>query len=269
MANESRTVSLGNGCLIVNADDWGRDVLTTDNILKCSERGVVSSVSAMVYMEDSSRAAALSRERGIEAGLHLNLTTAFSELGCPPDLLNRQGELARFLLRHYLAQTIFHPGLMRSFDYVVKTQIDEFRRLYGAEPQRIDGHHHMHLCANVLLQGLLPPGIIVRRNFSRCAGDKRGYLNDFYRKAVDRRLARHYRLTDFFFSLAPLEPRHRLEGAWRLAADSVVEIATHPAIPQEYEYLTSGEMLRAVQDTKIARPSRAGITRTRTVPHLQ
>ena len=50
--------------------------------------------------------------------------------------------------------------------YVVKAQLEEFERLYGRAPNRIDGHHHAHLCANVVLAGLLPAGTIVRRNFS-------------------------------------------------------------------------------------------------------
>src|SRR5215472_6978785 len=55
------------GFLIVNADDWGRDTLTTNSILECSARRAVSSVSAMVFMEDSDRAAKLAREHDIEA----------------------------------------------------------------------------------------------------------------------------------------------------------------------------------------------------------
>jgi predicted glycoside hydrolase/deacetylase ChbG (UPF0249 family) len=250
-------MSLENGRLIVNADDWGRDESTTDKILRCCEQGAVSSVSAMVYMEDSSRAAALSRERGIEAGLHLNLTTPFSQPGCPPDLLNRQAQLAQFLLRRRLTQVVYHPGHARSFEYVVKTQIDEFRRLYGAEPQRIDGHHHMHLCANVLFQRLLPPGIIVRRNFSRYAGDERGSLNNFYRNVVDERLARRYRVTDFFFSLFPLEPLDRLQYVYSLADRFVVEIAAHPARPTEYDYLAGGNLLRHISADRIFRPTMA------------
>ena len=54
------------GRLIVNADDWGRDPRTTGRILDCALRGAVSSVSAMVFMEDSERAATLARERGID-----------------------------------------------------------------------------------------------------------------------------------------------------------------------------------------------------------
>src|SRR5437879_12786243 len=111
------------GRLIVNADDWGRDPRTTGRILDCALRGAVSSVSAMVFMEDSERAAALALERGIDAGLHLNFTTSFSAEGCPAGLVARQEELRRYLLRHRLAQVIFPPGLIRSFVYVMGSQL--------------------------------------------------------------------------------------------------------------------------------------------------
>src|ERR1700752_1358725 len=117
--------------LIINADDWGYDARTTRQVLTCVERGSISSVSAMVFMEDSERAATVARERGIDAGLHLNFTTSFSASGCPAGLVERQQELRRYLRRHRLAQIVFHPGLIRSFEYVVAAQLDEFRRLYG------------------------------------------------------------------------------------------------------------------------------------------
>jgi hypothetical protein len=208
----------------------------------------------MVFMEDSDRAAAIARERGIEAGLHLNLTTPFSVPGCPAQLVERQQELARYLLRHRLAQTVFHPGLIRSFEYVVAAQLDEFRRLYGADPDRLDGHHHMHLCSNVLLQGLLPPRTLVRRNFSFRPGEK-GLWNRLYRRFVDRMLARRHRLMDFFFSLAPLEPPSRLQRIFSLARQFVVEVETHPVHPEEYQFLAGGEIFRQTGDVRIAPPS--------------
>src|SRR5579863_9771612 len=56
--------------LIVNADDWGWDRETTDRTLNCFLEGSLSSVSAMVFMQDSERAARLARQHGIDAGLH-------------------------------------------------------------------------------------------------------------------------------------------------------------------------------------------------------
>jgi len=242
------------GLLILNADDWGRDPRTTGRILDCALRGAVSSVSAMVFMEDSERAATLALERKIEAGLHLNLTTPFSVPGCPVRLAERQGELARHLLRHRFAPAVFHPGLIRSFEYVVAAQLDEFRRLYGVDPDRLDGHHHMHLCANVLLGGLLPPGTLVRRNFSFQPSEK-SVWNRLYRMGVDHMLARRHRLLDFFFSLVPLELPGRLQRIFSLARQFVVEVETHPVHLEEYRFLTGGEIFRRAGDVRIAPPS--------------
>ena len=239
---------------MVNADDWGQDQLTTDRILECSERGAVSSVSAMVFMEDSERAAALARNKGIEAGLHLNFTTQFSASNCPVGLREKQQGTGRHLLRHRLAQIVFHPGLMQSSEYLVAAQIDEFRRIYGTEPARLDGHHHMHLCANVLLQRLLPRGTMVRRNFSSQWAGK-GQANRLYRKASDLALSRRHLITDFFFSLTPLEPAYRLERIYSLARQFVVELETHPAQPEEYRYLAGGEIFRQIGDLHLASPS--------------
>jgi predicted glycoside hydrolase/deacetylase ChbG (UPF0249 family) len=244
----------GGGLLIINADDWGRDQPTTDRTLECCHLGAVSSVSAMVYMEDSERAAEIALMQGIETGLHLNFTLAFSGRGVPLDLAGHQQRIARYLLRHRLAQVWFHPGLMRSFEHVVAAQLEEFSRLYGGAPERIDGHHHMHLCSNVLIQRLLPRGTMVRRNFSFTRGEK-SLANHLYRNLVDRTLAGRHRITDYFFSLPPLEPAARLRGIFALASRYVVEVETHPVNLDEHHYLAGGEFFRQIGDLRVARPS--------------
>jgi len=241
----------GDGALIVNADDWGRNHETTERIYECVLRGTVSSVSAMVFMEDSERAATVARERAIDVGMHLNLTTTFSAARSPSPLVQRQQELAKHLRRHRFSQVMFHPALIRSFEYVVSAQLDEFSRLYGASPERIDGHHHMHLCSNVLLGKLLPAGTIVRRNFSFQPGEKSLY-NRLYRQIVDRKLARRHRMTDYFFSLAPLDPPERLRRIFSLARQSVVEVETHPVNADEYRFLMGDDILRWAEDCPIA-----------------
>lgn len=240
------------GRLVINADDWGRDRETTERTLECVHRGAVSSVSAMVFMQDSERAAGIAREHEIGAGLHLNFTTTFSAANCPARLVQHQQRVARCLRRYRLAQALFHPTLMRSFEYVVSAQLEEFCRLYGRTPERFDGHHHMHLCANVLLGRLLPPMTVVRRNFSFAPGEK-SFANRLYRRVVDRVLARRHRLTDFFFSLAPLDPPERLQGIFCLAREFVVEVETHPANPDEYRFLSSCEICALPEDVRIAR----------------
>jgi hypothetical protein len=238
--------------IIVNADDWGRDGATTDRTLECCRRGAVSSVSAMVFMEDSERAAALARLHGIDAGLHLNFTLAYSAASCPARLREHQGQLARFLRSHRLAPAMYHPGLATSFEYVVKAQLDEYERLFAVPTGRVDGHHHMHLSMNVATQKLLPEGIVVRRNLSFRPGEK-GYLNRAYRRLQDQRLARRHRLTDFFFDLRPIEPRHRFSGILELAYRFDVEVETHPIREEEYRFLVDEELLRCGSGVTVSR----------------
>lgn len=239
------------GVLIVNADDWGRDHLTTDRTLECVLRAAVSSVSAMVFMQDSERAAGIARMRGIDTGLHLNLTTPFSLPRTPSGLAERQNKVAAYLRGNRFAQVLYNPSLAGSFEYVVKAQIEEYCRLYGTQPERIDGHLHMHLCANVLWGRLLPSGIIVRRNFSFQPGEKT-LLNRLYRQIVDRSLERRHRLTDYFFSLVPLDPLGRLRQVFSMARQHVVEVETHPVNEEEYRFLAGGVIFRHTGDQQIA-----------------
>lgn len=60
--------------LIVNADDLGRSKTATDNALSCYARQRITSASAMVFMEDSERAAEGARASGIDVGLHINFS---------------------------------------------------------------------------------------------------------------------------------------------------------------------------------------------------
>ena len=64
--------------LIINADDFGRDNKATETATKCFQQQRVSSVTAMVFMSDSQRAAAIAHDEGMSVGLHVNFTEAFS-----------------------------------------------------------------------------------------------------------------------------------------------------------------------------------------------
>ncbi|MFZ0395591.1 MAG: ChbG/HpnK family deacetylase [Terracidiphilus sp.] len=226
--------------VIINADDWGDRAAATDRILDCLLRSSISSTSAMVFMADSERAAGLARQHNVDAGLHLNLTAPFTAARVPTALTVHQERIARFLRKGRFAPMKFHPLLISSFEYAVRTQVDEFARLYGAQPNRVDGHHHAHLCANVQWQKLIPRGIMVRRNFTFRAGEKGG-LNRFYRGMQDRNLARRYRIADFFFNLMPLE-EGRLREILKVAGHAIVEIECHPERDQEYEFLMQGRL---------------------------
>jgi chitin disaccharide deacetylase len=239
------------GALIINADDWGSDRATTDAILECSRRKTISSASAMVFMEDSERGAALAGEYEVDLGLHLNFTSPFTAHDCPAELKRRQGKLIAYLTRHPMARIVFHPGLADDFRYVVAAQIDEYRRIHGSSPRRIDGHHHQHLCANVLVGGLLPVGTLTRRNFSFQRGEK-SFINRFYRKTIDRWLSRNHRLVDGLYSLLPLEPLSRLQKIVARARYQVIELETHPINPEERSFLMGAGIFQVIGNVPIA-----------------
>ena len=64
--------------LIINADVWGRSAVETDAALRCYEAGRITSVSAMVFMANSERAAELAKENQVNTGLHLNYSETFT-----------------------------------------------------------------------------------------------------------------------------------------------------------------------------------------------
>ena len=274
--------------VILNADDWGIRVAATDRILDCLLRRSISSTSAMVFMADSERAADLARQHNIDAGLHLNLTAPFTAAKIPAALAVHQKRIAGFLRKGRFAPLVFHPLLASSFEYSVRAQLDEFARLYGAQPNRVDGHHHAHLCANVQWQNLIPAGIMVRRNFTFRSVEK-GALNRFYRRVQDRNLARRYRIADYFFNLVPLQ-EERLRAILELARHANVEIECHPERDEEYKFLMQARlrelgrvqvsrayMLRSIdaaaaQNPKEMNPPETAIDlsagRDNTIPHI-
>jgi predicted glycoside hydrolase/deacetylase ChbG (UPF0249 family) len=141
------------------------------------------------------------------------------------------------------ALLVFNPFLVGAFRRVFEAQLLEFTRLFGRSPSHFDGHQHMHLSSNMLLQTVIPAEAKVRRSFSFRAGEKTP-VNRLYRRFVDSRLARSYRLTDFFFALASnLEPG-KLAGLFALSQETKVELMTHAWNKPEFDCLMSQEFLR-------------------------
>ncbi len=143
--------------LIVNADDWGRTRTETAAALCLYRQGRITSVSAMVFMEDSHRAADLAKDEGIDAGLHLNFSQGFTGRVPGWPLRKHHDRIARFLSISKYALIFYNPGLRREFLYDYQAQLEEFQRLYGRAPSHFDGHQHMHLCTNMLLNRVIPP----------------------------------------------------------------------------------------------------------------
>jgi predicted glycoside hydrolase/deacetylase ChbG (UPF0249 family) len=232
--------------LIINADDWGRSIAETDAALTCYREGRITSVSAMVFMADSERAAELANAHGLDVGLHLNFSEPFTDDKCPRGLRHSHNRIVRFLKQHKYAQILYNPSLRKEFAYSYHTQSEEFLRLFGKTPSHIDGHHHMHLCANLLLSRIIPAGIRMRRTFSFFPGEK-SLLNRIYRASIDRWLRRRYRLPDYLFDLTQSIREKNTARVMELARSSKVELMVHPIISTESDYLM-GDQFRAMLD---------------------
>jgi predicted glycoside hydrolase/deacetylase ChbG (UPF0249 family) len=112
--------------LIINADDWGRNTTATDNSIVCFKNGRITSVSAMVFMEDSERAAVLALEQGLDAGLHLNFTTKFNQHITSSKLLECQQRITAFLQKNKYHFLLYNPALKGDFHYVFSAQYEEY-----------------------------------------------------------------------------------------------------------------------------------------------
>jgi len=237
--------------LIINADDWGRDRPATDTALVCHQNGRISSATGMVFMADSQRAAELANSAGMDIGLHINFTEKFNDCGCPENILNHQNRIRRFLKANKYALLLYNPFLSRSFRCVFDAQLAEFTRIYGRAPSHFDGHQHMHLGTNMLVQKIIPAGQKVRRSFSFQPGEKNP-ANRAYRRVVDRSLARRYRLTDSFFALAQHLKPESLAPVFDLARTANVEVMTHTWNRAEYDLLMSEGFPRLSKGIQLA-----------------
>jgi predicted glycoside hydrolase/deacetylase ChbG (UPF0249 family) len=230
--------------IIINADDWGRRSGETDRALSCYQRGQITSVSAMVFMADSARGSVLAREHGLNAGLHLNLDERFEAPGVRGEVIEMHDCIRSYLRRSKYAQAVYNPMLRKKMEYVYKSQIEEFYRLYGKAPTHVDGHHHLHLCANMLFGRIIPRCMKLRGTFSFWPGEK-SRLNRFYRKLVSRWLLNRHVVPDYFFSLKSCLASNRMEMVVELAKKSKVELMTHLCVDAEHAYLTSDDYEQA------------------------
>jgi predicted glycoside hydrolase/deacetylase ChbG (UPF0249 family) len=224
--------------LIINADDYGRSRAETDAALTCFLKGRISSVSAMVFMEDSERAADLARRNKISVGLHLNLNSHLSGIIKSSVVRLHHERLVRFFALGKYAQLFYHPLLGESFKCAYQAQVAEFERLFGEPPTHVDGHQHMHLCLNMRINRVIPAGKKVRRSFSFWPGEKSS-MNRLYRRWIDHGLTKRHSVTDSFFSLRQCLETNRLGKVANLARQANVELMTHPKVAVEKNFLLS------------------------------
>ncbi|NLP04050.1 MAG: ChbG/HpnK family deacetylase [Fibrobacter sp.] len=238
--------------LIINADDWGATNIITQRIHRCFQAGAVDSVSAMVYMGDSERAAELAKSENLDTGLHVNFTEPFTGKNVSAHLQHSQEKIIRWLMKSKFSQVIYNPFLKKDFEYVFKSQYQEYTRLYNKVPSRIDGHNHMHLCANMLFSRNIPEGTIVRKNITFTDNQNKSRLNKLFRKRVDSILKKRFICTDYFFHIRQITSSENsicypaLNQIIDLAERYILEVLAHPGQQIDSDFLTNTEFLRRI-----------------------
>mgnify|MGYP001185906415 CR=1 FL=1 len=236
--------------LIVNADDFGKTKSITDNIVRCFQDGRITSTSAMVFMLDSERAAHVALEQKLEVGLHLNFDDPFTGTTQPTTVKECIERTSAFLGRSKYAQVLYNPMLRKPFEYLYQVQYEEFIRLYRRPPTHINGHHHMHLCSNVLFGNIIPAGSRVRRSFTFSNGERSG-VNRLYRKMVDAIITRRFISSDAFFAVAASAPLSVLSQNVKLAKSQNVELMVHMSSHQEIEFIMQPCFLTTIKDVPL------------------
>lgn len=226
------------GLLIVNADDFGGNRLATDRILECFSAKAITSTSAMMYMSDSRRAAALSQASDLPVGLHLNLTQAFEDPRTPGDVRARQARAVGYFASGRRRRFTYNPFVSTLVKACVADQLACFRQLFGREPTHIDGHNHVHLSPTALLA--LPRGARVRGGEDPPSGG-------LTPKAVLARarhavIAQRHVTTDHFYAIDRLGDSPSVADVQALlapASRSTAEVMTHPNRERDYTLLMS------------------------------
>ena len=236
------------GLLIINADDLGIDVATTDSILRCFWAGRVSSASALVGMSDSARAATLAREANLPIRLHLNLTEPFSDPSVPADVRDRQARLAGHFARSPSAYWICSPFRQPMIEACIRDQMRMFEQLYGEMPREIDGHQHVHTCLNVLLARSLGNVEAMRATFN-LPPDDRGLAKRGVQRLINGMVRLRFESTQRFTFLRKGTSCRSAQDLARIIARArteSVELMTHPGIEDERKLLLSDEWSEAI-----------------------
>jgi predicted glycoside hydrolase/deacetylase ChbG (UPF0249 family) len=223
------------GLLIINADDWGLDEPTTDAIHECVNAGAVTSVSAMVYMSDSARAAELAANGMEPPGLHLNLIEAFTDPACPAAVRTRQARIVKYFEGPRRRRWGLSPTLFTEIERCIADQLDAYARLYGHAPSHVDGHEHLHSSLGVILARSLPRGTKMRPSFTFMRGEK-SLPNRLTRASVNKLMRLRFRTPRYFFSIRDIHPAlggAHLERRLDLADRHTVEVMSHPGVADE------------------------------------
>lgn len=222
--------------LIVNADDFGHDRDATDLTIQCFSAGLLSSATAMTYMEDSERAAELALANGLPLGLHLNFTEPFTGASAPAAVRERQAAACAIFAGANLRRQswLYDPRIQGQVEDAIRDQLERFRALLGREPTHVDGHNHVQVCPNVVRARALAGFKLRNALWSWPSTHSAMGLARALRRELT---ARRHLTTRYFLDIAELHRTGTIEERLGLARETSVEVMAHPGFGHELEAL--------------------------------
>lgn len=142
-------VKRGTRFLILNADDMGMSTGVTDGIVRAYEEGLATDISMIQSMPDSERAAKLAVEKGLNVGVHIDLTRQKSKrtVGKPllgdkvPSLTNEDGF---FLGSGQFRERMLSGGIdLGEVEGEIRRQVDQALE-WGLDLTHIDSNEGLH-----------------------------------------------------------------------------------------------------------------------------
>ncbi len=119
--------------LIINADDFAQSEAIDAAIIDLAERKVISSTSALVLSPRWEQSAKELTNLPIQVGLHLDLTSHFTDqFGC-------HHKLSELICSAYTRQLN-----LQHLEEIIEFQWNRFSEVCGRSPDFIDGHQHVH-----------------------------------------------------------------------------------------------------------------------------
>jgi predicted glycoside hydrolase/deacetylase ChbG (UPF0249 family) len=128
----------------LTADDWGMSPAINDGILEMAQLGHLRRVSVLAGSKYLAyRLRELKRVKGVEFGLHFNLTN--------PESGGNYRSLGHFLLAWYRSLWWGREKMVAQVRGALREQLALLRK-NGITPLRLEGHHHVHAIPGLLEQ---------------------------------------------------------------------------------------------------------------------
>jgi predicted glycoside hydrolase/deacetylase ChbG (UPF0249 family) len=230
--------------LIINADDYGKDIPTTQAILDAFSKGLCSSITIIPTGEAYEEAIALAADNNIfeRIGLHINLMEG-KPLTEPIRLLeNFCDKEGAFNSSFHKNRAVRLEGFSRvekeAVALEIRAQIEKCRKS-GLKLTHVDSHYHVHTRWEVwqVAKPLLREYGLTKVRISRNCGEKTSLTKLVYKYWYNKRLNRAgFKTVDYFGSAKDVACLFS-EKPQIISSEDVVEVMIHPL------YKTAEELL--------------------------